>query len=97
MGQVYTEAGYSEIGSPGTINAQDINGTFALSCADIQVQPGQIVVFEVACLATWWIDFGGSITVSFDDDPAGRQLMCPALQVDLLTAPQAGFNTVVAR
>jgi hypothetical protein len=97
MGQVYTEAGYSEIGSPGTINSQDINGTFALSCADIQVQPGQIVVFEVACLATWWIDFGGSITVSFDFDPAGRQLMCPALQVDLLTAPQAGFNTAVAR
>jgi hypothetical protein len=95
MGQVYTEAGYSEIGSPGTINSQDINGTFALSCADIQVQPGQIVVFEVACLATWWIDFGGSITVSFDFDPAGRQLMCPALQVDLLTAPQAGFNTAV--
>jgi len=96
MGQVLTEAGYSEIGSPGTINSQDINGTFALSCADIQVQPGQIVVFEVACLATWWIDEGGSITVSFDFDPAGRQLMCPALQVDLLTAPQGGFNPVVA-
>ena len=71
-------------------------GSFALSCSDIQVQPGQIVVFEVACRAEWWIDFGGSITLSFDFDPAGRQLMCPALQVDLLTAPQGGFKTTVA-
>ena len=96
MGQVLTEAGFSEIASPGTINSQDIAGTFALSCADIQVQPGQIVVFEVACLAEWWIDEGGSITVEFDFDPAGQQLMCPALQVDLLTAPQGGFTTAVA-
>ena len=96
MGQVLTEAGYSEIGSPGTINSQDVVGSFALSCSDIQVQPGQIVVFEVACRAEWWIDLGGSITLSFDFDPAGRQLMCPALQVDLLTAPQGGFNTTVA-
>ena len=96
MGQVLTEAGFSEIGSPGTINSQDIVGTFALSCSDIQVQPGQIVVFEVACLANWWIDEGGSITLSFDFDPAGRQLMCPALQVDLLSAPQGGFKTAVA-
>jgi hypothetical protein len=97
MGSVFTEASYSEIGSPGTINSQDVVGSFALSCSDIQVQPGQIVVFEVACLANWWIDEGGSITLSFDFDPAGRQLMCPALQVDLLTAPQDGFNTTVAR
>jgi hypothetical protein len=96
MGQVLTEAGYSEIASPGTINSQDIAGTFALSCADIQVQPGQIVVFEVACLAEWCIDEGGSITVEFNFDPAGQQLMCPALQVDLLTAPQGGFKTTVA-
>ena len=96
MGSVFTEASYSEIGSPGTINGQDVVGSFALSCNDIQVQPGQIVVFEVACLADWWIDEGGSITLSFDFDPAGRQLMCPALQVDLLTAPQAGFKTTAA-
>jgi hypothetical protein len=96
MGSVFTEASYSEIGSPGTINAQDVVGSFALSCSDIQVQPGQIVVFEVACFADWWIDEGGSITVSFDFDPAGRQLMCPALQVDLLTAPQSGFKSTVA-
>lgn len=94
MGQVYTEAGYSITGAPGTINSKDINGTFALSCANIQVQPGQIVVFEVACLATWWID-DGSITVSFDFDPADRKLLCPSLNVDLLTAPQGGFNTAV--
>jgi hypothetical protein len=96
MGSVFTEAGYSEIGSPGTISGQDVIGSFALSCSDIQVQPGQIVVFEVACIADWWIDEGGSITVSFDFDPAGRQLMCPALQVDLLTAPQGGLTTPVA-
>jgi hypothetical protein len=93
MGSVFTEASYSEIGSPGTITGQDVVGSFALSCNDIQVQPGQVVVFEVACLADWWIDEGGSITLSFDFDPAGQQIMCPALQVDLLTAPQAGFGT----
>jgi len=96
MGQVFTEAGYSEIGSPGTINSDDIVGTFGLSCSNISVDPGRIVVFEVACSADWWIDFGGSITVDFNSNPAGRQLMCPSLQVDLLTAPQGGFNTAVA-
>jgi hypothetical protein len=93
MGQVYTEAGYSEIGSPGTINSDDIVGTFALSCSNIAVDPGRIVVFEVACSADWWVDEGGSITLDFNSNVAGRQLVCPALQVDLLTAPQGGFNT----
>jgi hypothetical protein len=97
MGTVYTEAGYSEIGSPGTIESTNIFGTYALSCADIHVDPGRIVVFEVACSADWWIDMGGSITLDFDFDPAGYQVMCPALQVDLLTAPQAPFENVLAR
>jgi hypothetical protein len=95
MGQVYTEAGYSEIGSPGTINSDDIVGSFALSCSNIAVDPGQIVFFEVACSADWWIDLGGSITLDFNSNPAGRQLVCPSLQVDLLTAPQGGFNPAV--
>jgi hypothetical protein len=96
MGQVYTEAGYSEIGSPGTINSDDIVGTFNLSCSNIAVDPGRIVVFEVACSADWWIDFGGSITLDFNSNVAGRQLVCPSLNVELLTAPQGGFNPNVA-
>ena len=51
MGQAFTEAGYSLIGSPGTINSADIVGTFGLSCSNIAVDPGRIVVFEVACSA----------------------------------------------
>ncbi len=53
MGSVYTEAGWSGFGSPGTIEAENVFGTYALSCSDIQVQPNQIVVFEVACSADW--------------------------------------------
>jgi len=94
MGQVYTEAGYSITGAPGSINSKDIVGTFALSCSNIAVDPGRIVVFEVACTANWWIDFGGSITVDFNSNVAGRQLVCPSLQVELLTAPQGGFNPI---
>ena len=97
MGQAFTEAGYSLIGSPGTINSADIVGTFGLSCSNIAVDPGRIVVFEVACSAGWWIDMGGSITVDFNSAPAGRQLTCPSLQVELLTAPQGGLNTVLAK
>jgi hypothetical protein len=97
MGQVFTEAGYSEFGAPGSINSTDIVGTFGLSCSNIAVDPGRIVVFEVACSADWWIDFGGSITVDFNSNVAARQLMCPSLQVELLTAPQGGLNPVVAR
>jgi hypothetical protein len=95
IGQVYTEAGYSEFGAPGSINSKDIVGTFGLSCSNIAVDPGRIVVFEVACSADWWIDFGGSITVDFNSNVAGRQLVCPSLQVELLTAPQGGFNPAV--
>lgn len=99
MGQVFTEAGYSEFGAPGTINSKDIVGTFGLSCSNIAVDPGRIVVFEVACSADWWIDMGGSITVDFNSAQAGRQVMVPSLQVELLTAPQGGLNldTVLAR
>jgi hypothetical protein len=95
MGQVYVEAGYSEFGAPGAINSTDIVGTFGLSCNNIAVDPGRIVVFEVACSADWWIDMGGSITLDFNSNVAGRQLLCPSLQVELLTAPQGGFNTAV--
>lgn len=95
MGQVYTEAGYSEFGAPGSINSEDIVDTFNLSCNNIAVDPGRIVVFEVACSADWWIDMGGSITLDFNSNQAGRQLVCPALQVELLTAPQGGFNPAV--
>jgi hypothetical protein len=97
MGQVYTEAGWSGFGSPGTIEAENIFGSYALSCNDIQVQSNQIVVFEVACSAKWWIDLGGSIVLDFDFDPAGYRVACPALQVDLLTAPQGPIETVLAR
>jgi hypothetical protein len=96
MGQVYTEAGYSEFGAPGSINSKDITGTFGLSCSNIAVDPGRIVVFEVACSADWWIDMGGSITVDFNSNRAGRQLLCPSLQVELLTAPQFGLDTAFA-
>jgi hypothetical protein len=95
MGQVYTEAGYSEFGAPGSINSVDITGAFDLSASNIAVDPGRIVVFEVACSADWWIDFGGTITVDFNSNAAGRQLLCPSLQVELLTAPQGGLNTAV--
>jgi hypothetical protein len=88
IGSVYTAAGWSGWGSPGTIESQDIFGSYPLSCADIPVDPGQFAIFEVACIADWWIDEGGSMTLDFDFDPAGYQVLCPALQIDLLTAPQ---------
>ncbi|HVT53911.1 MAG TPA: hypothetical protein VHE77_20195 [Dongiaceae bacterium] len=89
MGQVGAEGGWGLIGGSGDIGADTISGTYHLSASDIQVQPNEIVVFEVACTAGWWIDEGGSIVLDFDFDPGGYQVMCPALQIDLLTAPQS--------
>ncbi len=96
MGSVYTEADWAPLGAGGTIKAESIFGSYALSCNDIQVQSNQIVVFEVACSADWWIDEGGSIVLDFDFDPAGYRVMCPALQVDLLTQPQGPIETILA-
>ena len=54
----------------------------------------QIVVFEVACSARWSIDLGGSIDIIFDSAPANYQVMCPMVQVDLLTVPDGPLEAV---
>src|SRR5690242_14792365 len=71
----------------GDLESRSISGEYHLSCSNIEVQPSQIVVFEVACFADYWIDEGGNIVLDFDFDPANYEIVCPALTIELLTAP----------
>jgi DNA-binding transcriptional MerR regulator len=63
-----------------------ISAPYHVSSDFIIVQPDQIVVFEVAFLAVYTIS-GGHIILDFDFDPGNYKIMCPALQIDLLTPP----------
>jgi len=92
MGVLYIEGGGPF--SAGSIAAENIFGTYPLSCRDIQVQASQTVVFEVACTADWWIDAGGSIVLDFDSAPSAYQVACPSLNVELLTAPQGPIEWI---
>jgi len=88
MGSVTAEGGWAEIGGSGDLDADPISSTYHLSATDIQVPANEMVIFEVACMANWWID-GGSIVLDFDFDPANYSIMCPALTIHLLTPPAA--------
>ena len=88
IGEVYAEGGWAPIGGAGDLQAESVYGAYHLSCNDIQVQGNQVVVFEVACSANWWIGEGGSIVLDFDFDPGAYRVACPVLNVDLLTEPQ---------
>ncbi len=87
IASISASGGWAPI-SEGDLESHDVSGAYHLSCSDIQVQGNQLVVFEVACLANWWIDEGGSIVLDFDFAPGDYQVACPALNVDLLTPPQ---------
>jgi hypothetical protein len=71
----------------GDVETTYISGGYHSSCSDIEIQPNQIVVFEVAFVANYGIDFGGNIILDFDFDPGNYEIPCPALTVDLLTPP----------
>lgn len=74
-------------GAGEAVNSGNIFATYQPSCLDIYVPANGIVVFELACNATWYIDGGGSITFEFGSDAAGYSVLCPTLQIDLLTQP----------
>jgi hypothetical protein len=67
----------------GPVVTQTISDTNHLSCSEIEVQGDELVVFEVALVASISID-SGNVEMSFDTP---NEIMCPALNVDLLTSP----------
>lgn len=83
-----TASGGSELlQQGGDLETHNVDGTLHhLSCADIEVESGQTVVFEVALDAGYSID-NGSITLDFDY--SDFSVLCPGLTVELLTAPPA--------
>jgi hypothetical protein len=83
---ISAEGGWGPFGD-GDLESKNISDTYHLSCSDILVQGDQVVIFEVSCVASYWIDEGGDIVLDFDFDPANYQIMCPALNIDLLTPP----------
>jgi hypothetical protein len=68
----------------GAVGDQDIAASTHLSCDTIEVQGDQTVVFEVAFVADYSID-DGSINVDFAS--GDRSVVCPALNIELLTPP----------
>jgi hypothetical protein len=95
MGQVGANGGWAEVGGSGDINAENIYGAYPLSAPQIFVEGREVVVFEVACSADWWIDSGGSIVLDFDDEAGRYHVAVPVVQVELLTAPDGPLEPVV--
>jgi hypothetical protein len=85
---ILAEGGWGPFGS-GDLESRDVSGTFALSCNDILVQGDELVIFEVSCVPSYWIDSGGDIVLDFDFAPSDFKIMCPALNIDLLTPPSS--------
>ncbi len=70
----------------GPVVTRTISDTSHLSCNYIEVQGNQLVVFEVAFVAEYSID-DGNVVLNFGNSNPGYQVLCPALNIDLLTQP----------
>jgi hypothetical protein len=68
----------------GAVGDRGVSATTHLSATNIQVQGSRIVVFEVAFVADYSID-DGSIDIDFAS--GNRSVVCPALNIELLTPP----------
>jgi hypothetical protein len=68
----------------GAVGDRDVSASTHLSCNTIEVQGSQTVVFEVAFVADYSID-DGSIDIDFAS--GDRAVVCPALNIELLTPP----------
>lgn len=82
------EGGWSPFGG-GDLESRNVSSTHELSCNDILVRGQELVIFEVSCVASYWIQFGGDIVLDFDFAPSDFKIMCPVLNIDLLTPPGA--------
>jgi hypothetical protein len=77
----------------GAIGDRDVSKTAHLNATTIEVQGNQIIVFEVAFVADYSID-DGSIDIDFATGP--RSVICPALNIELLTPPGPGVDSPFA-
>ncbi|GAB2175897.1 hypothetical protein [Dongia sp. agr-C8] len=68
----------------GAVGDRDVVASTHLSAANIQVEGSRIAVFEVAFVADYSID-DGSIDIDFAS--GDRSVICPALNIELLTPP----------
>jgi hypothetical protein len=89
----FTVQGHALYGGP-----RSDSKTFSASPVDISyddfflIAPQSSVAFEVSLTASFdWTNGGGNIAdlaeADFANDKLGYELMCPGLQLDLLTAP----------
>jgi hypothetical protein len=68
----------------GAVGDRDVSASTHLSCNTIEVQGNQMVVFEVAFVADYSIDDGN---IDIDFASGDRSVVCPALNIELLTPP----------
>jgi len=73
----------------GAVGDRDVSATTHLSATNIQVEGSRIVFFEVAFVADYSID-DGSIDIDFAS--GDRSVVCPALNIELLTPPGPGLR-----
>jgi hypothetical protein len=80
-------------------DSDNIFGTFNLSCSKILVESDQFALFEVGMVASYTIN-NGSVAVHFCDVIQGNlplfdgSVICPALNIELLTAPSVTSSPV---
>jgi hypothetical protein len=79
----------SSLFDPGGVGDRDVSATAHLSCTTIEVQGDQMAVFEVAFVADYSID-DGSIDIDFAS--GDRSVICPVLNIELLTPPGSNPN-----
>jgi hypothetical protein len=70
----------------GPVVNRTISNSSHLTCNLIEVQANQLIVFEVAFVADYSID-DGNVIMDFGKSDPNNEIICPALQIDLLSAP----------
>jgi hypothetical protein len=83
VAQAYASTWGDIFGGDSETKVVNVNTTSSVSCPNIVVRDGDLVIFQVTLSANYWID-NGSVLLDFTND---YHVNCPVLVVELLTAP----------
>jgi hypothetical protein len=78
----------------GDVLSETISDTAHLSCKNVEVQCGQLIVFDVALVAEYSVHDGN---IGMDFSSSNHQIVCPGLNVELLTPPVGVASAPISR